>query len=65
MQADACGGDDEIYLNSGGTINEVACWAHARRYWYKAREESFTRAPRACSRYQTVQSRKRHARTVS
>jgi transposase len=38
LQADAYSGYDGIYLNSGGAIQEVACWAHCRRYWYKARE---------------------------
>ena len=38
LQADAYGGYDGIYLNSGGSIIEVACWAHTRRYWHKARE---------------------------
>jgi transposase len=39
LQADAYGGYDGVYLKSGGTIKEVACWAHCRRYWFKAREE--------------------------
>jgi transposase len=37
LQADAYGGYDGIYLNSNGTIVEVACWAHARRKFYDAR----------------------------
>ena len=44
VQADAYGGYDGIYLDSGGTIIEVACWAHCRRYWHKAREEDPQRA---------------------
>jgi hypothetical protein len=35
LQADAYGGYDGIY--AGGRIREVACWAHARRYWWEAR----------------------------
>jgi transposase len=38
LQADAYGGYDGIYLGSQGGIVEVACWAHCRRYWWKARE---------------------------
>jgi transposase len=34
LQADAYSGYDGIY--AGGTIQEVACWMHARRYFYKA-----------------------------
>lgn len=44
LQADAYGGYDGIYLKENGAIKEVACWAHARRYWYKAREEDPARA---------------------
>ena len=44
LQADAYGGYDGIYLESGGTIQEVACWAHCRRYWWKAREHDAARA---------------------
>ena len=44
LQADAYGGYDGIYLQSNGAIVEVACWAHTRRYWYKAREQDAARA---------------------
>jgi transposase len=44
LQADAYGGYDGIYLDSAGAIVEVACWAHCRRYWWKAREQDIDRA---------------------
>ncbi len=44
LHADAYGGYDGIYLDSGGAIVEVACWAHCRRYWWKAREQDVERA---------------------
>lgn len=44
LQADAYGGYDGVYLKSNGSITEVACWAHGRRYWHKAREEDPARA---------------------
>jgi transposase/uncharacterized coiled-coil protein SlyX len=44
LQADAYGGYDGIYLDSRGAIVEVACWAHCRRYWHKAREQDAQRA---------------------
>lgn len=47
LQADAYGGYDGIYLNSGGAIVEVACWAHCRRYWHKARDQDPARAHHA------------------
>jgi transposase len=35
LQADAFGGYDGIYAgDAGGNVVEVACWAHARRYFY-------------------------------
>jgi transposase len=37
LQADAYGGYDGIFLGSSGTIEEVACWAHARRKFHEAR----------------------------
>jgi transposase len=42
LQADAYGGYDGIYLDSGGKIIEVACWAHARRKFF----EALSNAPR-------------------
>jgi len=40
LHADAYGGYDEIYLDSGGSIIEVACWSHARRKFYDARSSN-------------------------
>jgi transposase len=37
LQADAYGGYDGIFLGSDGGIEEVACWAHARRKFHEAR----------------------------
>jgi len=38
LQADAFGGYDGIYAGqAGGDVTEVACWAHARRKFYDAR----------------------------
>ena len=38
LQADAFGGYDGIYAGqAGGRVAEVACWAHARRKFYDAR----------------------------
>ena len=48
LQADAYGGYDGIYSNNSKPDNqgiiEVACWAHARRYWHKAKEQDAARA---------------------
>jgi transposase len=40
LQADAYGGYDGIFLGSNGTIEEVACWAHARRKFHDARSNA-------------------------
>ena len=38
LQADAFGGYDGLYAgDAGGVVAEVACWAHARRKFYDAR----------------------------
>lgn len=44
LQADAYGGYDGIYTGSGGTVIEVACWAHARN---KFRDAEGTDSERA------------------
>jgi hypothetical protein len=40
LQADAFTGYDGIFLASDGGIEEVACWAHARRKFYDARSHA-------------------------
>jgi transposase len=48
IQADAANVFDGIYLP--GEITEVACWAHARRYFYEARNSDQARAFEALAR---------------
>jgi transposase len=38
LQADAFGGYDGIFLDSQGEIQEVGCWAHARRKFFDGRK---------------------------
>jgi transposase len=40
LHADAYGGYDGIFLGSDGLIEEVACWAHARRKFFDARSNA-------------------------
>ena len=40
LHADAYAGYDQIYLGSNNSIHEVACWAHARRKFFDARNSS-------------------------
>jgi hypothetical protein len=42
LQADAYGGYDGIYVK--GDVTEVACWAHARRKFFEAKETDGRRA---------------------
>ena len=42
LQADAYGGYDGIF--AGGSVTEVACWAHARRKFYDAQDSDGKRA---------------------
>jgi len=42
LQADAYSGYDGIYM--GGSVHEVACWIHARRYWVEAVDNDPVRA---------------------
>jgi transposase len=47
LQADAYGGYDGIY--HGGNVVEVACWAHARRKFFDAKEADGKRAAQMLS----------------
>jgi transposase len=47
LQADAYGGYDGLFLNSSGAVIEVACWSHARRYWFDAIKTDPVRAHHA------------------
>jgi transposase len=42
LQADAYAGYDKLY--SDGRVTEVACWAHARRYFFDSRDSDAARS---------------------
>jgi transposase len=44
LQADAYGGYDGIYASGGGGVKEVACWAHARRKFFEAKDTDSRRS---------------------
>lgn len=48
LQADAANVFDGLYLPGG--IVEVGCWAHARRYFFEARDSDATRSAEALAR---------------
>jgi transposase len=43
LQADAYGGYDAFFKDPARGLIEVSCWAHARRYFYKALDSDRTR----------------------
>jgi transposase len=47
LQADAFGGYDGIFAGAAGRVVEVACWAHARRYFYDARKSDHRNSAQA------------------
>lgn len=47
VHADAFAGYDGIYLQSNGKIIEVACWAHARRKFFDAKQSNPRQAHQA------------------
>lgn len=72
LQADAFGGYDGIYAGqAGGRVTEVACWAHARRKFYDARNADAAAATTALAHIRLLydvedEAKKRfepHART--
>jgi transposase len=44
LQADAYSGYDAIYKEAKRGVVEVACWAHARRYFYEAQSSDLMRS---------------------
>ena len=50
LQADAFRGYDGVSLDSCGAIQEVACWAHARRKFFESRDSDSRRANVALAR---------------
>ena len=62
LQADAYAGYDKLY--GGGKVTEVACWAHARRYFFDAQDSDAARSAWALGMVQqlyAVEKRKRSA----
>ena len=60
MQADAYPAYDAFYKD--GTIKEVGCWAHARRYFVKAEEQEPALVAEALSRIRELYALERQAK---
>jgi transposase len=65
LHADAYGGYDGIYTGSSGTIQEVACWAHARRKFFDARHTAAAHAPAMLAMIGQLYEVEEHARALS
>jgi transposase len=62
LQADAFGGYDGLYAT--GAV-EVACWAHARRKWYDARDSDPRLAHEALARIRALYDVEDRAKTLT
>ena len=60
LQADAFSGYDGIFTN--GLVEEVACWAHARRKFYEARTSDAARSHEALARIGRLYAIEKEAR---
>jgi transposase len=66
LQADAFGGYDGIYDgNAGGSVMEVACWAHARRYFHNARKSDHRNSAQAIAYIKLLYDVERDAADLS
>jgi len=66
LQADAFGGYDNIYKNyAGGPVIEVACWAHARRYFFNAQKTDRYNSAKALAHIKRLYDVERDARNLS
>lgn len=63
LQADAYAGYDGIY--AGQAVVEVGCWAHARRYFKKARDTDPRRSAEVLSLIQKLFRTERHCQGLS
>ena len=62
VQADAYRGYDAIFRNRKRELIEVACWAHARRYFYEAQTSDLCRATVMLAYIQLLYEVERQAR---
>jgi hypothetical protein len=62
LQADAYGGYDGIY--AGGDVTEVACWAHARRKFFDAKDSDPERSAQMLSMVQRLYAIESKARAL-
>src|SRR6185295_1030358 len=65
LHADAYGGYDHIYLGSNEAILEVACWAHARRKFFDAKDSSLRDAHQVLEWIQQLYDIEDRARELS
>ena len=66
LHADAFGGYDGIYKgDAGGHVTEVACWAHARRYFFDAQKSDRLHSAQALAYIKRLYDIERDARDLT
>jgi transposase len=66
LQADAFGGYDGIYAGkAGGLVTEVACWAHARRYFFDAQATNVAASTQAIAYIRLLYDAEKDAKDLS
>ena len=66
LQADAFGGYDGIYRGeAGGQVTEVACWAHARRKFFEARDSDVLRGTQALAHIKLLYEMENQAKDLA
>lgn len=65
LQADAFGGYDVIYQKEGTHVTEAACWAHARRKFFEARDSDVARSTQALAHIRLLYDVENQAKDLS
>lgn len=65
LQADAYGGYDALFKDPARGLTEVACWAHARRYFHKALDSDQSRMGLALSLIAQLYRVEKEARSLT
>lgn len=65
LQADAYAAYDAMFTNPNRSLTEVACWAHARRYFFEAQTSDLCRATVMLAYIQLLYDVEREARNAT
>jgi hypothetical protein len=65
LQADAYSAYDAMFTNPRRSLTEIACWAHARRYFFEAQSSDLCRATVMLAYIQLLYEVEREARNAT